>query len=171
MSRQKNIAQWCKLIAIADPGRWFFIQIGQVYENTLAADDLAAYKRLVASLPVNMVLHEQYLPDEREFNFLIHISDVLFAVYRDFRISSNMLGKAAVFEKPILVSDRYLMGDRVRRYGIGLGVSEDDADEMLAGLQKLTSNPIPVDNFAKFRDDFSTAAMATRLKSFFDRAL
>ena len=167
----KNIGQWCRLISLADPKCWFFIQIGEMHKNTLSADDIAAYKQLTADAPGNVLLYERYMADEREFNALINLSDVIFAVYRDFRISSNMLVKAAVFEKPILVSDRHLMGERVRRYGIGLGVPEENPRAMLYGLEKLILNPMPSKNFAAFRSDSSAKVMADRLEGFFDRIL
>jgi glycosyltransferase involved in cell wall biosynthesis len=168
---QKNIENWCRLIAMADPRRWFFIQIGEIHTNTLSAQDVSAYQQLAAHLPDNVLLHEAYLPDEREFNALTDRSDVIFAVYRNFRISSNMLVKAAYLEKPILVSDKHLLGERVRRYGIGLGVPEDDPDAMLTGLEQLAAAPIPADRFAAFRADFSLEAMSDRLHGFFERVL
>ena len=79
-----------------------------------------------------------------------------------------MLGKAAAFEKPILVADNYLMGRRVVRYGIGRAVSEYDSRQMLAAATDLVNNPVPVENFAAYRSDFSIDNMRETLMAFLD---
>ena len=64
---------------------------------------------LLTSPPENFFSHTEYLPDETQFNAIINASDIIFAAYKDFTISSNMPGKAAAFDKPILVSTGYLL--------------------------------------------------------------
>lgn len=162
---QKNIARWFEVIARADPARWFFVQVGEIHRGTLTVEDLAALERAQAATPENLLLHEGYLPDDRAFNEVIATCDVIFAVYRDFRISSNMPGKAAHFRKPLLVSDRYLIGERVRQYGIGRAVAEDDAKAMLAGMEAIAAEPVPEKNFDLYCQHFSSDELATRLQS------
>lgn len=168
---QKNLARWYELIGLADPAQWFFVQIGEIHRGTLTAEDLAALDLALDAPPENLMLHAEYLPDERAFNEIIAASDILFAVYRDFRISSNMLGKAAHFRKPLLASDRYLMGERITRYGVGRAVSEDNAARMLNGLSIIASDPIPAENFARYCVDFSTRALAEHLDCFLSKCL
>jgi len=163
---QKNIARWCELIALADPEHWFFAQVGEIHANTFSQEDSIAYERLIAVPPENTLLHTEYLSDEREFNAVIKAADVLFAVYRNFRISSNMLGKAAYFDKPILVSDRFLIGERVRYFGIGLAVPEDDAHAMLGALERLVSEPVQWEKFSVYRAHFSEQATSDSLDNF-----
>jgi hypothetical protein len=164
---QKNLARWFEVIERADPAKWFFVQLGEIHRGTLTVEDLVALERVQASMPENLLLQEGYLPDERAFNEVIATSDVIFAVYRNFRISSNMPGKAAHFCKPILVSDRYLMGQRVLQYGIGCAVDEDDADAMLAGMEVITARPVPEKNFAHYMADFSIECLTVRVESTF----
>ena len=166
---QKNIARWCELITLADPKRWFFAQVGEIHANTFSPEDSIAFERLIAVPPENMFLHTEYLSDERDFNAVIRVADILFAVYRNFRISSNMPVKAAHFEKPILVGEKYLIGDRVRRYGIGLTVPEDDTSAMLNALEQLAANPVPRENFAAYRIDYSEEMMKKSLEEFLVR--
>ena len=162
---QKNLARWFEVIERADPAKWFFVQLGEIHRSTLTVEDLVALERVQASTPENLLLQEGYLPDERAFNEVIAASDVIFAVYRNFRISSNMPGKAAHFCKPILVSDRYLIGQRVRQYGIGCAVDEDDADAMLAGMEVIAARPVPEKNFDHYCQHFSSDELATRLQN------
>lgn len=171
ISGQKNIACWSELIALADPKRWFFVQVGEVHANTFSPEDIVAFERLMANPPENLALHTHYVSDEREFNAIIQNADILFAVYRNFRNSSNMLGKAAYFEKPILVSEGYLMGDRVCRYGIGLAVPQDDVQAMLCALERLVKDRVPSENFSAYRETCSEEAAGDSVEQFVRRLL
>ena len=172
---KKNLSQWYRLIGLANPAEWFFVQIGEVREQSLGTDDLSAYRQALLEPPENLFLHAQYLPDERTFNEVIALSDIVFAVYRKFSISSNMPGKAAAFEKPILVAEGYLMGARVNKYQIGLTVPEDDAAQMLQALtvlaQPLAARSIALpEHFAAYRKDFSHDALKSKFFNFLDQA-
>jgi hypothetical protein len=163
---QKNIARWCDLIALADPQRWFFVQVGEIHANTFNLEDSIAFERLVTAPPENFLLHAEYLSDERDFNAVIKAADILFAVYRNFHISSNMPGKAAHFDKPILVSDGFLIGERVKCFGIGLAVPENDAHAMLDGLERLVAEPVQCEKFSMYRTHFSEQATGDSLENF-----
>lgn len=170
----KNLARWYELIQRADPSKWFFLQIGQVHENSLTPEDIAARQRVIQDMPENLFIHPTYLPDEKTFNEIIQLSDVLFAVYRNFRISSNMPGKAAAFDRPILVAKDYLMGQRVMAYGIGLAVPEDDAAHMQAALEKLVREEDLAQMrhcFQSYRKDFSIEALQQRFVKYLKNGL
>ncbi len=176
ISSNKNLSEWFKVIALADPAEWFFVQLGEVHENNLSPEDAAAYQHALASRPEHLLIHAEYLPDERLFNEVIALSDVLFAVYRKFSISSNMPGKAAVFEKPILVADGYLMASRVNKYQLGLAVQEDNANQMLQALTSLVQPQAHrvvarPEHFAAYRQDFSHASLKVKFFGFLDEAL
>ena len=171
----KNLSQWFRVIAQADPSKWYFVQVGEMHEQNLSTEDLAAYRRAQTSPPENLFIHAEYLPDEQTFNEVIALSDVLFAVYRQFSVSSNMLGKAAAFNKPILVANGYLMGDRVQKYQIGLAVPETDSNAMMHALTELVkpedrSVALP-EHFAAYRRDFSYDALKKSLYGFIEQAL
>jgi hypothetical protein len=166
IGKQKNLARWYDLIALADPQQWFFVQIGRINKNNLTPEDELALERIRAHHPENLLIRPEYLADERLFNEIISISDMIFAVYREFARSSNMLSKAAYFEKPILVSDRYLMGERVKQYKIGLAVAENDVSDIHQGLLALEHIPNINDNFRRYRQDFNEAVVQTKLQAF-----
>jgi hypothetical protein len=172
----KNLSEWCKLIALANPNEWFFVQLGEVHEQNLTQEDLAAYRQLRAIEPENVFVYAEYLADERVFNEVIALSDVIFAVYRKFSISSNMPGKAAAFDKPILVADGYLMGERVKQYQLGLAVAEDNAVNMYAALIALTRSQADrqvarAEHFAQYRHEFSHDALKAKFFEFLDRVV
>jgi glycosyltransferase involved in cell wall biosynthesis len=76
-------------------------------------------------------------------------------VYLDFPHSSGILGKAAEFEKPIIVSNKYCMGERVSKYEIGLTVDENDTDALYQAICQLTTIQQQESNF-NLRFDFAT---------------
>ena len=156
----KNLARWYQLIAAMDSEQWFFVQIGEMFENTLTEDDLRELAKIKAQCPENLFIKLAYLPDEAHFNEIMQASDVIFAVYRDFKISSNMPGKAAAFDKPILVASGHLMGQRVLQYDIGMAVDENDVPAMQTALNQLIKNPnARRDNFQAYRQDYSFEAL------------
>lgn len=170
----KNLARWYELIQRVDPAKWFFLQIGEVHENSLTPEDILARQRVMQVMPENLFIHPAYLPDEKTFNEIIQLSDVLFAVYRNFRISSNMLGKAAAFDRPIVVAKGYLMGQRVTTYGIGRAVAEDDVAQMQAALEMLVRGEQCTqmrDCFQSYRNDFSIEALQHRFINYLNNGL
>jgi hypothetical protein len=170
----KNLYRWYELISRADANKWFFLQIGEVHENSLTEDDVSARNQILQNLPENLFIYPEYLQDEKQFNEIILLSDVLFAVYRDFKISSNMPGKAAAFNRPILVSDNYLMGARVVKYEMGCAVPQDDVSKMLGALTELVQ-PDRLQSLSKgfeaYRKDFSAEALRAKLDHFLWQAL
>ena len=171
IGKQKNLAVWFELVRRVDPTRWYFVQIGRINQNNLTMSDQSALGAVAADHPANLMIYPDYLPDEREFNEVISVVDVIFAVYRDFKRSSNMLSKAAYFEKPILVSEAHLMGERVKRYKIGYAVKEDDVDSIRQGLAELESSPDFGDGFKAYRQDFNLDNAAQRLARFMQAGL
>ena len=166
----KNLARWSQLIELANPAKWFFVQIGEVHENNLTPEDAIAYKKMQTMPPENFLMKAEYLTDERTFNEIIRASDIVFAVYRNFTISSNMPGKAAAFNKPILVANGYLMGRRVEQYQIGSSVAEDRPEEMLEQLTKLVQCPPAGEAFAAYRYAFSHQALCEQFFNFLHKA-
>ena len=164
---QKNIARWVDVISISDPEKWFFVQVGEIHANTFTREDTEAFQRLCLSCRENVYILKQFIKNEADFNSLIKASDILYAVYRDFRISSNMLGKSAFFEVPILVSDKFLMGERVRNYGIGLAVNENDSVDILKGMEQLIQAPVHSERFQSYRNDFSVEKLWSNIASLF----
>jgi glycosyltransferase involved in cell wall biosynthesis len=84
----------------------------------------------------NLWAHLQRLPEE-SLNAVVASSDVVFAAYRKFPNSSNIMTKSAVFEKPIVVSDGFLMAERVRHYCFGEVVPEGDIEALACAVDKM----------------------------------
>jgi hypothetical protein len=166
IGKQKNLVEWIRLIQRADSSKWFFVQIGRINTNNLTSEDKKALVDIKAATPKNLFIQETYVADESVFNEIITLADVIFAVYKDFYRSSNMLSKAAYFEKPILVAHQCLMGERVARYGIGLAVAPNDSDAIHQALVAAPQLPKQSEHFAAYRKDFNQQALQNKLISF-----
>jgi hypothetical protein len=173
ISYRKNVKAWSEIIVTADPEKWFFLQAGKVDEESSFNGEWEQINKNmdIAQKSNNVFVINEYIEDEKKFNELISISDFIFSVYIDFRISSNMLIKAASFKKPILVSERFLMGKRVNQYGIGVTTSETDSRRMLEDLNNLVNIDIADESFELYASDFSHAAFARSLDEFIKKCL
>jgi hypothetical protein len=95
------------------------------------------------------------MADERDYNSLVAACDIVYAVYSGFNSSSNSLTKAAGLKRPILTAKNSLMGERVLAHGIGLAVAGNDANEILAGLERLRTSKDDDFRFDSYADQHS----------------
>lgn len=137
LTSRKGIDDLLKVIARVDPNDYFFAIVGKVYWSTFSNKEILNLQKLYETSPENVFVHFGYLEDERDFNAVMAEADIIYAVYKDFPYSSNLLSKAANFESPLLVSDQHLMGKRVEAYGLGMTVPEGDIDAILGKLDLL----------------------------------
>jgi hypothetical protein len=151
IENRKNISAFCKFALMADSTRWFFAVVGQTHVQTFSEQEKQLMASFVAAPKRNPYFCDAFFDEEGEINALIQSADILFATYKNFQNSGNMLGKATYFEKPILVSDGYLMAYRIRRYAIGVVVPQDDVHAMLSALERLAAEPLPPENFGAYR--------------------
>lgn len=115
----------------------------------------------------NILCHFQRLP-EQTMNAIYAVSDVVVAAYRAFPNSSNALTKAAVFERPIVVSDGYLMAERIRRYGMGEVIPEGDSDALVNALSRMLQDGYSKELSLRARwQDYRNAHSRQRLNDVF----
>ncbi len=161
LAPHKGIRDLIEVIRQADPNRFYFAIVGELFWDDYEGDE--ELRRFLRDPPKNLLVRLGFVADERELNSLIAASDILYAVYRDFPDSSNNLTKSAIFEKPIIVADDYLMAERVRQYRLGAVARPGDAASILAGLEALRGCPRSDFRFATFRRDHSVDALRTTL--------
>ena len=161
----KGVMALLDVIRRADPTRYFFAIIGEVFWPSFGKDEVEL-RIFAQSPPENCFFHLEYLQDERELTSVIAAVDIIYSVYLNAPDSANTLTKASVFEKPLLVSDRYLMGERVRAYNLGLAVAEGDPKSILEGLERLRTQPRTEYGFAAYRADHSVEVLTKSLKAF-----
>jgi len=85
------------------------------------------------SQPVQIVNCAGYIPEADVPNYF-QLADVVLAPYQKHVGMSGILLLAAAAQKPVLSSSYGLMGEMVRRYGLGLVVDSTVPDEIAQGL-------------------------------------
>jgi glycosyltransferase involved in cell wall biosynthesis len=120
-----------------DPERWLFVLAGAPAERTFRPEQLARLRALAEAPAAPVLAHFARIPGEAEFNAVVDACDILFAAYDRFPHSSNILAKAALFAKPVVVSKGYCMAEQVERYGLGLAIDEGDSAQCVAALERI----------------------------------
>jgi hypothetical protein len=156
----KNIDLFLRVARELSGSNWVFAIIGEASTSLplsgsegLSGDDFLYLPQRVAT--------------EAEYNSLILEADILWCVYRRWEASSNIVIKAGMLGKPVLVSGGYLNAERVRRFGLGFVVSEEDeleAVKILRSWNQVKLSP----NVEEFSNAFSQKAAKACLKSFFE---
>jgi len=159
LSPHKGLFDLIDLIRRADPKQFFFAIVGEPMWESYG-DRKEELRGFFADLPENCIAQLGYLDDPRELNSLIDAADILYAVYKGtFKNSSNTITKAAIFRKPILVNDQYLMAARVKKYALGEAVKSGDIDDTLFWLEEVAARPRERFDFEGCARDHSIAAL------------
>jgi glycosyltransferase involved in cell wall biosynthesis len=130
---------------------YFFVFAGKLGESSFLPHELIKIQNIVNSTPDNCFFHFERIPDEAQFNSLVYICDILFAGYNNFPNSSNILTKAAIFKKPVIVSNNFCMEKRVKKFCLGLTINEGDTLQCIDALKQLCF-PFKLDNERIQRD-------------------
>jgi hypothetical protein len=162
ITAHKGVPTLLDVIAAADPARFFFALIGKVYWETFG-EHRSRSRFFYANPPENVYLSEGYIASERDYNSIIDVCDIIYAVYQGFGSSSNSLTKAAGFRRPILVAENSLMGERVHRSKIGALAPEGDVSTILEKLGWLAAQPNENFDFKAFHEEQSVEALKSAL--------
>ncbi|NEP34199.1 MULTISPECIES: glycosyltransferase [unclassified Moorena] len=118
---------------------YFFVFAGQLSKQTYTSQEQARLQTILNLKLPNCFFYFERIPDEAKFNALVSNCDILFAAYNNFPHSSNILTKAAVFEKPVIVSSNFCMAERVRKFKLGLSINEGDVLQCIYAIGRLCS--------------------------------
>lgn len=106
----------------------------------------AAWIRDTLAESPNVWAHLERIPTEPALSHLMASCDVLAAAYIDFPHSSGIQAKAAAIRRPLIVSEGYLMAERVRRFRTGEIVPQGSASALLEAVLRITDNPVVWEN-------------------------
>jgi glycosyltransferase involved in cell wall biosynthesis len=101
---------------------------GQMFANN-DSPILKHIKELSESLPVQIILRDEFIPEE-DVHLYFQSADVILAPYLYHVGMSGTLVQAAAAEKPILASNYGLMGEITRRWELGLTVDSTNPSQI-----------------------------------------
>jgi glycosyltransferase involved in cell wall biosynthesis len=134
LHRRKGLLKLIQISRLCDE-RFFFLVAGKV--GTDYTQEEAESIRSWCNGQKNVRCCLRWIDDEREFNSLIAASDVVWAAYDDFFHSSNIVSKAAFFDKAVIVNPGYCSEERVNEFKIGICVAADDVAESARRIDSL----------------------------------
>jgi glycosyltransferase involved in cell wall biosynthesis len=155
LTEVKNLGLFLEIATDPAQKDLFFLIAGQFEPLGVNPRTRGLLEQAAAGRWDNIVALPGRIGSEADFNALVASTDVLFAVYRDFTRSSNMLSKAAQSGRPVLVADGYCMAERVRSYGLGASVAGSDPAVHAAALRALLAAPPSRVGFERYAQDFS----------------
>jgi hypothetical protein len=158
----KGIATLLDVIARADPKRFFFALVGEVFWKSFGPNE-RRISEFYAHAPENVEVYDGYVEDERDYNSLVACSDIIYAVYSNFNSSSNSLSKAAGLRRPIVVAGDTLMGKRVQASQIGMVAAEGNAGDILAVLESVAARSRDSFGFDRYQAEHSLGKLKSVL--------
>lgn len=116
-------------------GSWFFVFAGSLVGTE---SYIARFQAIAETNPDNCFFHLTRIPDESQFNSLVKLCDVLWTVHSHFVFpSSNLLTKAALFEKLVIANNDYCIGERVKKFNLGYTIEPGNVPQCLEVLERL----------------------------------
>ena len=136
----KGLNTLIKVAKKASADDFFFVFIGRWTQNETQyytperkkeADDF------FNDPPENVFIHLNFVKEGADFNAVFSSFDIPFLVYDDFPSSSNNLTKAAIFDKLVIASKGFCVGDDVERYALGVTIEQGNVQESIEALYQL----------------------------------
>lgn len=164
LQASKGVIPYIQAAQLMPPEEFFFVLVGQLQRSSFSDQELAEIEAF--STRENTYCHFQRIPSEAEFNALIKAADVLYAAYVNFPHSSNIVGKGAMFQKPLIVSAGSLMAERVRDFDLGSVVEENNPIAIAQAFQDLSeeSDKRTFAGHRRYADKHSVEALRHQFK-------
>ncbi len=138
LARRKGLLTLIRVVKQAAEQDWYFVVAGPLLDQTFSKAELAEIREFFQAQRGDCFAYLDKIQDDAEFNAVIQASDVLFAVYENFLHSSNLITKAAIYRKRILVNSGGYMEEVVRRFKLGESVPAGDVESAISSLRRLT---------------------------------
>lgn len=144
-----------------------FAFVGEIPWSAYSLEERQALENAVNRCE-NVFFHSIRVEDGIEFNSAVAACDVIFASYHNFPNSSNILTKAALARKQVIVSAGYLMAERVRQYHLGAVVPQKDPEAVVKAISLLLHTPAEK---SPLWDEYLAANSTTALDAAFAQIL
>ncbi|HEY2328516.1 MAG TPA: hypothetical protein VGI63_01745 [Verrucomicrobiae bacterium] len=170
MARRKGILTLIEA-AKANPPGWLFVFAGGFSEAEFSPAELNSIREFARSEPANCLFWFQAIPDGALFNAVVDACDVLYANYPAFPYSSGILTKAALLQKPVIVSDRFLIAERTANFNLGWRLPEDNVAALVEFLNRTDRQAVISKKQAARFADYKAEHSEARLNSVLDELI
>lgn len=165
LDRRKNVLEFFEAARHCCDDDLFFVCVGTLHAARFPAEQLEAMRDILAQHPDRLYFHNGFVASDQVFDALFEFSSAVFAVYRDFPASSNMIVKSALYSKPVIVADEHLMGEMVREFRLGVTVGDARPQTLLRAIREVVSPPASGEyGFDRFIKTFSFETLKASLE-------
>jgi hypothetical protein len=137
LSPRKGVFDFLRIAYEFDAKRGFFLLAGNFNIKNFPEQEQKEIRQFLQTKGRDNCYFRLTMTDPLEFNALVNICDVLYLSYQNHYHSSGLLAKAALFNKPVIVSAGYCMGQRVIKYNLGLTVNSNVYPEKMKAVGRL----------------------------------
>lgn len=127
VEKRKGVLSLLRAGLNSDPERTFFLIAGKLCRKGFSWQECAELDRLLAQAQAkNFFLRLEYIASPADVNAAIAACDIVHLVYERHFNCSAILTKTARFNKLVIASRGYCIGERVENFGLGVTISEGD---------------------------------------------
>ena len=137
LMKQQGLLSFIKIAKKSSSDKYFYVFAGRFSSRDMNDAEMLEWEQFLESKPENCFFYLESIPEGAQYNAVFTALDIPYLVYDNFTSSSNRLTKAAIFQKPVIVSDSFLVGEDVRRFHLGVTTDEKNVDSILIDLEKL----------------------------------
>jgi len=137
LAKRKGLLTLLKVAQIPSAKDFYFVAVGELVESTYTKGELKNIKLALESGIESCYFHFNHVKNNADFNALVDMSDLIYAVYDNFLHSSNLVTKAAMYNKKLVVCSGGYMEEVVKKYQLGEAVIPQDANASLVAIHKL----------------------------------
>ncbi|WP_237228584.1 hypothetical protein [Rubinisphaera sp. JC750] len=131
INRRKRLPELVELFETTPPNDACLVVVGKLNLDAFSPQTRTRIEQLIRNGHPRILIRPGYIERECDLNAIVNLADTLFAYYGTYSLSSNVLYKAAAFNKPVIVANAGLIGMRLRQHSIG-HFAEDDSVPALA---------------------------------------
>jgi len=173
LSGRKGICTLLKIAYNHPNSPYFFAFCGKISWdsfNNCSKADINLLRSCIKTPPDNCYFYLNYFETEAELNHLFLISDIIYSVYEKFDSSSGIIGKAAYFNKPILVQKNGLMESYIQKGPSGESVNPYDVNAIYNKFDIIMKNKYNY-NYNVYSDEISIENLEKKLKYFISASI
>lgn len=137
LAKRKGLLTLLKVAQKPSAKDFYFVVVGELVESTYTKDELKQLKLASESGIENCYFHFKYVTNNADFNALVDMSDLIYAVYEGFLHSSNLVTKAAMYNKKLIVCSGGYMEEVVKKYQLGAAVTPQDVNASLVAIKNV----------------------------------
>ncbi|MFA9213485.1 MAG: hypothetical protein ACEQSR_06515 [Candidatus Methylacidiphilales bacterium] len=140
LEKRKGVLEMIQLAKNTDEKKFFYVFAGEINYAEYTLEQKNLIKSYFNGNKENKFLYLGYISQDSTYNSIFRTFDIAFVVYQNFLTSSNMLTKAAYFDKLVIAVNKYYIGDTVLKFKLGEVTHENDLAEHLKALHFLNDN-------------------------------